>query len=204
MPLTQVVICEKIIMTTKSFATELKNTIRSIRDQQGVAEIKCDNLIAYLEEVINSPEEEINATQMEKYKAELQLWIKQNEAAQASSLEMFRSVILAGQNALKTAFLMNGGATVALLAFLGKLSDQHQDKIAVFSSSLIIFVIGVLAISMSSGSTYLSQWFYASYESWKQKTGFWLNILAIALGLASYGFFIWGAIRAHKAFIGFA
>ena len=191
-------------MTTKSFATELKNTIRSIRDEQGVAEIKCDNLIAYLEEVINSPEEEINTTQMEKYKAELQLWIKQNEAAQASSLEMFRSVILAGQSALKTGFWMNGGATVALLAFLGKLSDQHQDKIAVFSSSLIIFVIGVLAISMASGSTYLSQWFYASSESWKQKTGFWLNILAIALGLASYGFFIWGAIRAYKAFIGFA
>lgn len=191
-------------MTTKSFATELKNTIRSIRDEQAVTEIKCDNLIAYLEEVINSPNEEIDSTQMEKYKAELQLWIKQNEAAQASSLEMFRTVILAGQNALKTAFLMNGGATVALLAFLGKLSDQHQDKIAIFSSSLIVFVVGVLAITVASGSTYLSQWFYAGSESWKQKTGFWLNILAIALGLASYGLFIWGAIRAYKAFIGFA
>lgn len=198
-------LCENVFMTTKSFATELKNTIRSIRDEQAVNEIKCDNLIAYLEEVINSPDEEIDATQMEKYKAELQLWIKQNEAAQVSSLEMFRTVILSGQNALKTAFLMNGGATVALLAFLGKLSDQHQDKIGIFSSSLIVFIFGVLAITVASGSTYLCQWFYdAGSEPWKQKTGFLLNILAIALGLASYGLFIWGAIRAYKAFIGFA
>jgi hypothetical protein len=190
-------------MTTKSFATELKNIIRSIRDEQAVTEIKCDNLIAYLEEIINSPNEEIDSTQMEKYKAELQLWIKQNEAAQASSLEMFRAVILAGQNALKTAFLMNGGATIALLAFLGKLSEQHQDKIAIFSSSLIVFVVGVLAITVASGLTYLSQWFFAGSESWKQKTGFGLNILVIVFGLASYGLFIWGAIRAYKAFIGF-
>ena len=191
-------------MTTKSFATELRDTISSIRDEQGVTEIKCDNLIAYLEEVINSPGEDVNAIQMERYRAELQLCIKQNEAAQASNLEMFRSVISAGQNALKTAFLMNGGATVAILAFLGKLSDQHQDKIADFSASLVVFVIGVLAISMASGSTYLSQWFYAGSESWKQKTGFWLNILAISLGLASYGFFIWGTMRVYKAFLGFA
>ena len=191
-------------MTTKSFATELINTIRSIRDEQAVTEIKCDNLIAYLEEVINSPNEEIDSTHMEKYKAELQLWIKQNEAVQASNLEMFRTVISAGQNALKTAFLMNGGATVAILAFLGKLSDQHQDKIAIFSSSLIVFVVGVLVITVASGSTYLSQWFYAGSKSWKQQTGFWFNILAIVLGLASYGLFIWGAIRAYKAFIGFA
>jgi len=190
-------------MTTKSFAVELRDTIDSLKKEQGITDIKCDNLIAYLDEVIKSPEEEINASQMEKYKAELQLWIKQNEATQASELEMFRSVILAGQNALKTAFMMNGGATVALLAFLGKLSDQHQDKIAVFSSSLVVFVIGVVAITMASGSTYLSQWFYAGSELWKRKIGFCLNILAIALGLASYGFFIWGTVRAYKAFMGF-
>lgn len=191
-------------MTTKSFATELRDVIRSIRDEQGVSEIKSYNLIAYLEEIINSPEEEIAPAQMEKYKAELQVWIKQNEAAQAEKIEMFRSVILAGQTALRTAFLMNGGATVALLAFLGRLSDQHQGKIAVFASALVVFVIGVSAITVASGTTYLSQWFYAHSEPWKRKTGYVLNFLTIALGLASYGFFIWGTIRAYKAFVGFA
>lgn len=190
-------------MTTKSFATELRDLIRSIRDKQGIAEIKCDNLIAYLEEVIDSPEEEISVIQMEKYKAELQLWIKQNEAIQASSLESLRAVILTGQNALKTAFLMNGGATVALLAFLGKLSDQHPEKIAAFASCMVVFVVGVLAISMASGFTYLSTGFHQGSKSWQHKTGFYLNIFTIALGLASYLFFIWGTIRTYKAFMGF-
>lgn len=191
-------------MTTKSFATELRDLIRSIKDEQRVSEIKCDNLIAYLEEVIKSPEAEITPAQMEKYKAELQVWVKQNEAVQAGNLEMFRTVILSGQNALKTAFLMNGGATVALLAFLGKLSDQHQDKIAIFSSSLLVFVFGVLAITVASGTTYLSQWFYGQSKQIDIRIGHILNILTIALGLISYGLFIWGTIIAYNAFNGFA
>jgi hypothetical protein len=190
-------------MTTKSFAAELIDLIRSIKDEQGIHEIRCDSLIAYLEEVINSPEEEITLAQMEKYKAELQVWVKQNEAVQAQNIEMFRSVVLAGQNALKSAFLMNGGATVALLAFLGKLSERHQDKIAVFSSAMVIFVAGVFAITIAAGVTYLSQWLYAYSEPWKRKTGHILNMLAIALNLTSYGCFVWGTLSAYSAFLGF-
>ncbi|MBI1811646.1 MAG: hypothetical protein HY035_11570 [Nitrospirae bacterium] len=191
-------------MTTKRFATEMRDTIRSIRDEQGISEIKCNNLIAYLDQVINSTEEEIAPAQMEKYKAELQIWVKQNEAVQAQNIEMFRSVILTGQNALKTAFLMNGGATVALLAFLGKLSDQHQDKIAIFASTMVIFVAGVLASTIASGATYLCQWFYAHSQPWKRIAGHAFNILTILLNIASYGCFIWGAFRAYEAFLGFS
>ena len=189
-------------MSTKTFATELRKTISSLKEKQGVTDIKCDNLIAYLDNVIISSEGE-EPGKMERYNAELQLWVNRDQAEHASHLEMFRSVILAGQNALKTAFLMNGGATVAILAFLGKLSDHRQEKIADFASALVFFVIGVLAITMASGGTYLSQWFYAGSESWKKKTGFWLNILVIIFGLASYGLFIVGTIIAYKAFIGF-
>jgi hypothetical protein len=191
-------------MTTKSFATELRDTVRSLRDEKGISEIKCDNLIAYLEEIMNSPDEEISPSGMEKYKAELQVWIKKHEAEQIYTVEKSRTVILTGQNALKTAFLMNGGATVALLAFLGKLSDQHPDKIPAFASCMVIFVIGVLAITMASGSTYLSTGFYAGAKSWQKRTGFWLNIFTIFFGVASYGFFIWGTIRAYKTFLGFS
>jgi len=190
-------------MSTKNFATELRDIIRSLRDEKGISELKCDNLIAYLEEVINSPDEEIPPAQMEKYKAELQVWVKQNEAIQTHNIEMFRSVILAGQNALKTAFLMNGGATVALLAFLGKLSDWHQDKIAVFSSALIIFVTGILFVTVASGTTYLSQWFYAYSKPWSRKTGHVFNILSIVLSITSYGLFIYGSILAYEAFLRF-
>jgi hypothetical protein len=189
-------------MSVKEFATGLKQTIVKMKSE-GVDELKTDNLIAYLTEVIESPNAEIAQVELERYRADLQLWVEQNKGIQASQMEMFKSVISSGQNALRTSFLMNGGATVALLAFLGKLSDHHQDKIPEFSSSLIIYVIGVLAITMASGSTYLSQWLYASQKQWQKITGFWLNMLAIVLGLASYGLFIWGTVRAYDAFINF-
>ena len=119
---------------------------------------------------------------------------------------MFRSVILSGQNALKTAFLMNGGATMAFTCFLRKLSMATQVQSAVFASALVVFVIGVLAITVASGLTYLSQWFYAHSEPWKRKIGHVLNFLTIALGLASYGFFHLapGQSGHTKAFVGFA
>lgn len=191
-------------MNIKQFAEELRNTVQQLQ-REGVSEIKSENLIAYLEQVIESASGgDVSYADMERYRAELQLWVEQNKVIHTSRLEMFKSVIATGQNALRTAFLMNGGATVALLAFLGKLSEQHQSQIPVFAASLILFVIGVLTITISSGVTYLSQWFYAGSDGWKVKTGFCFNILAIILGLSSYFLFIWGVVRAYKAFIGFA
>lgn len=166
--------------------------------------IASDNLIAYLDDVIASPSEDITEAQLEHYKAQLQVWVEENKRGHASDLEMFKSVITSGQNALRTAFLLNGGAAVAILAFLGKLSDHHTDKIPLFASSLIIFVSGVLAIAIASGFTYLSQWIYAESGKWQYSTGLTFNILAIILGLSSYGLFIWAMYRAYYAFLFFA
>lgn len=79
--------------------------------------------------------------------------------------------------------LMNAGGTFALLAFIGKLTETHPKKIPLFCDSLSMFVLGVLLIGFASGSTYLSQWFYAAAEPWKQNVGFALNIMSILLGL---------------------
>ncbi|SMN17531.1 hypothetical protein CRYPA_287 [uncultured Candidatus Thioglobus sp.] len=190
-------------MSTKRFSEQLREIIVDTK-ANGTEAISCDNLIAYLDEVIASPSDELTTTQFENYKAELQVWIEQNKNAHNSNIEMFKSVISSGQNALRSAFLLNGGAAIAVLAFLGKLSEEHQDKITVFSSSLIIFVMGVLAVTMSSGFTYLSQWLYSSTEQKKKTIGFVFNLVAITLGLSSYGLFIWAMVRAYDAFQLFA
>jgi hypothetical protein len=186
----------------KDFAAQLKKTIEEIK-AKGTITIDCDNLIAYLDEVVNSPSPVVSPAELEKYKADLQVWIEHNKTTHESNLEMFRSVIQSGQNALRSSFLLNGGAAVAMLAFIGKLTEVQASKIPVFACSLTIFVIGVLAITVASGLTYLSQWFYAGNLQWKVKTGFWLNIAAIVMGLSSYGVFIWGMCEAYAAFIKF-
>lgn len=189
-------------MSEKEVAAQLKQTIEGIK-ANGTAAIYCDNLIAYLDEVVRSPSPVVSQAELEKYRAELQLWVEQNKGTYSSNLEMFRSVIQAGQNAIKSSFLLNGGAAVALLAFIAKLTEARAEKIPAFAGSLTIFVVGVLVITITSGFTYLSQWFYAGDKPWKVKTGHWLNIIAIIMGLSSYGLFIWGMCMAYRGFVKF-
>ena len=186
-------------MSAKSFATQMRLLIEDIKSKGTVA-IYCDNLIRYLSEVENSPDAELTASDLERYKADLQNWIESNKHQHESDIEMFRSVITAGQNAIKSSFLLNGGAAIATLAFIGHLVEFNLERVAVFSACLLPFTYGVLAVAVTSGLTYISQWFYASSN---QKViewgiGFKLNIVCIVLALSSYGFFVWGMCLSYK------
>jgi hypothetical protein len=115
-------------------------------------------------------------------------------------LEMFKSVIMAGQTALKTSFLINGGAAVALLAFIGNIWNKTQTIIVIktLANSLVIFSAGVLFVAIATGTTYLTQNFYA--YKWN-KTGAIVNIVSILCVIMSYLTFILGIIYMYKAFI---
>ncbi|MDQ7073427.1 MAG: hypothetical protein Q9N32_08265 [Gammaproteobacteria bacterium] len=110
---------------------------------------------------------------------------------------MFRSVITAGQSAIKSSFLLNGSAAVALLAFIGHLATIDKSYVAFFAPSLLPFAYGVLVIAVTSGFTYLSQWLYASEHKSAVTAGFVFNIICIVLGLSSYGFFLWGLFSTY-------
>lgn len=190
-------------MSVKLFAAQMKATIEDIKTK-GTAAINCDNLIAYLDEVQSGPDSEPSPIQIEQYKADLQNWIETNKKNHDGQLEMFRSVINSGQAAIKSSFLLNGGAAVAMLAFIGHLAQFKPDKVSAFSSCLLPFAYGVLAIAVTSGLTYLTQWFYASERSWSEKVGFVLNLLCILLGILSYVFFAWGLFDTHRLFKAYA
>ncbi len=190
-------------MSTKQFAAQMKAMIEDIK-AKGTAAIYCDNLIDYLNEVENTSEDEPSPIQIEKYKADLQNWIEINKRDHEGHLEMFKSVIASGQAAIKASFLLNGGAAVAMLAFIGHLAQFKADKVSAFSTCLLPFAYGVLAIAVTSGLTYLSQWFYFSTQPWSRKLGFAFNMLCILLGISSYVFFAWGLFDAYHSFITYA
>lgn len=171
---------------------------------KGTAAIYCDNLIAYLREVEQSPGTELTPIEIEKYKADLQGWIETQKSQHESDLEMFRTVISSGQSAIKSSFLLNGGGAVALLAFIGHLAQFKPLLVPKFGECMLPFTLGVLAIAMTSGFTYLTQWLYASPRASAKKSGFAFNILCIVLGISSYGFFAWGlyaTLSAFKAYV---
>jgi hypothetical protein len=113
-------------MIAKQFAGQMNAVIKDLK-AKGSAAISCDNLIAYLSEVEQSPETELTPLEVEKYKADLQNWVETNKARNESQLEMFRSVITAGQNAIKATFLLNGAAAIAMLAFVSHLAQFKPD-----------------------------------------------------------------------------
>lgn len=190
-------------MSVKDFVGQMKQTIEEIK-AQGTTTIQCDNLIAYLSEIQKAPEAEPTALQIEKYKADLQNWIETIKRNHEGSLEMFRSVITAGQAAIRTTFLLNGGASVAMLAFIGHLAQFDRPRVPAFAGCLATFANGVLAIAVASGLTYLSQWLYAENSPLAKKSGLVLNLLCMLLGMLSYVFFAWGLFRAYCAFIAYA
>ncbi|WP_258241145.1 hypothetical protein [Pseudidiomarina homiensis] len=191
-------------MSAKTLAQSLRDEIAHLKNEQGINVIQSDALLAYLDRVIDAPEEDVDPVKLEQIRAQLQANVEDRKAQQSSALEMFRSVITAGQNAIKTSLLMNGGATIALLAFLGKLTTENPDKLSVFSTSLMIFTFGVFVTGLVSGFTYLSQWLYSSQREQSKLWGWVLNVSCIVLGLSAYGIFIWGAIDAYLGFKQFA
>jgi len=144
-------------MSATTLAQSLRDEIAHLKNEQGINAIQSDALLVYLDRVIDAPEEDVDPVKLEQIRAQLQANVEDRKAQQSSALEMFRSVITAGQNAIKTSLLMNGGATIALLAFLGKLTTENPDKLSVFSTSLMIFTFGVFVTGLVSGFTYLSQ-----------------------------------------------
>lgn len=183
--------------------TELTQIIEELQ-KNGETHIECSKLIEYLQQATETPPQDLPPDHIERLKARLQILVEAHKGDHASDLEMFKSVIQSGQAAVKTAFLMNGGASVAILAFIGKLTESNKQSIPDFAWTLTLFVTGVFLISATAGLTYLSQWLYAGESARKQEAGFVLNIGAIIIGLGSYGMFIWGMTAAYRAFISLA
>ena len=160
-------------MDAKNFALELRDTFLGLQNK-GVTTLQTEKVVAYLNEAIASMDRlpsQPSTADTELYKAKLQKWIEEQKNVQSHQVEMFRAVISAGQNALRSAFLMNGGGAVAVLAFIGNLANNDPQRIPSLAPSLTVFVSGVLLVAVASGATYFSQWFYAHLPKWGSAQG---------------------------------
>lgn len=187
-------------MSVKHFAKQMQTSIAQMK-ANGTAAIFCDNLMNYLQSVIDSPEVEPTPAAIEQYKAEMQSRNEYNKQVHESNLEMFRSVITSGQNAIKSSLLLNGGAAVAMLAFIANIARDKAERAAYFAPSIEPFAYGALAIVMTSGLTYLGQSCLA--EAKMHKLGRWLQGACIFFGIVSYVCFVWGLWRTYAILKGF-
>jgi len=143
------------------------------------------------------------------------------------SLESVRAANISGAEALKAATLINGGAAVAILAFIGHLASINAKPPVVmdFAKPLRSFVVGALLGVVASGVTYLAHMFYIgsltrefqSKEARREdnetlavskhkasvrwgRIGRVVNLVVMALVAASLFSFAYGCYIAYRAF----
>ena len=121
-----------------------------------------------------------------------------DELKHQSRLEMFKSVIEFSKMTIQTALLLNGGAAIAVLAFIGQIAEKQPERIATLAGSVLPFGLGAFLAGLTAGSTYLTQWLGAG--DW-QKTAMTFNVIGILLGLASLLCFGWGILQVRSAIL---
>ena len=192
-------------MTPDHLLNEIKSAVKQVQDE-GIESISAQSLQKYLSELEHQVSASNSEPQLEsqesfllaQYRANHESTIEHYKAINASNLEHFKTVISSGQTALKSAILINGGGSVALLTFIGKIISNgpimnHASELPL---SLFCFVLGVLSAAVASGATYLAQ---SSFQT-KKNVGHIFNGTAIALVLFSYFLFFKGAFVAFSAF----
>jgi hypothetical protein len=120
----------------------------------------------------------------------------------------YQQVNMQGQAAMKSALLINGGASVAMLAFIGTAMNNDTNKILLLKLcfSMAVFIAGVLAVAVASGVTYLGGLAVSSEndtdQSDKKTLKLWpiLNTIAIILVVIGYILFFAGSLNAYCAF----
>lgn len=171
----------------------------------GIQQILIANLEAYLDSVANVVQAEESAPGSEQVadaEHRLEVWKAQLSANTNHSIEMFKAVIEAGQTALKSAIVINGGAAAALLAFAGnaitKGSSLAGDPLlSAVGIGLAWFVAGMGCAGWASGLRYLAQFAYAGFQQDRTRVrlktiGNTINWMTIALGAASFSCFLYG------------
>lgn len=120
-----------------------------------------------------------------------------------TQVKAWLEVLKAAREAIKSATLVNGGAAVALLAFLGR--GAKDDKALGMACAMMIFAVGVFLAAVAAGGMYCTQWCYAR-EKWeksrRETVGDRWRHVTIFFVAGSYISFLVGAWRAYYAFVG--
>lgn len=189
-------------------AIDLINDLRTELNKvkaQGQAAVSVAALEAYLSAL--EPVATSNATAPDEERArakavhEFEVYKVQAPLQHAAAMEMVKSAIAAGGDALRLLVLINGGAAVALLAFLGNVltkeaPDRFNFSVQGMRVALATFVFGVGFAGVSAAARYLTQ--FSASNRWV-KTANSFNAVAIIFGVMSLASFFRGGLWAYWA-----
>lgn len=164
----------KAIDVINNIRTALLNTNKAGQDSVSIARI--DEYLSLLEMDLDDTDIDIANLNNEN----------------ARKIESARSASTAGELAVKTSMLINGGGAIALLAFIGNIWSPFisTEVVKCLTVSMLIFCSGIFFAAVSSGTTYLSRFFSGSGFDKRATVS---NMFSIALVIISHFIFISGA-----------
>jgi hypothetical protein len=221
-----------IVISIEYVLNKIQNAILQAKTQENTS-VDVDTLLEYLSKVKDSPEVKLEIDKdlavyshernIEKYKADTQIRVSNYETLSKNVSQQFKAVMELAQSVLKSAILINGGAAVALLAFLGSIWGKGIDSQSIqpMVSGISNFAFGALCGAVSSAFSYCSQSCFAHSSVQVMKillrnfdkenpepiplmkldiAGYSLQGIAICVAAASYILFVYGTIMTGNAF----
>lgn len=116
------------------------------------------------------------------------------------NLEIARNAMDSAKETIKSCILINGGAALAILTFIGHVvtqGDKYRGLIPQLAHSLGWFEAGLVAAILGHGSSYGSNLYFA-WGPWQRGQRY--RILALACTIASICFFVVGSCQGYQAF----
>lgn len=168
-------------------------------EANGDAVVSIKALLIYIKS-LNSDNRKYHDFIMAKFAAVNQSSIEKYKENRAEWRELFKAVISNGQAAIKLFATVNGGAALALLAFIGKVWEPQFSESALgynVTLALLYFCIGLGVAAATQGFSYLGQHCF-TYNIYK--VGRILQIIAVCSGLSSIVMFFSGVLSACKGF----
>jgi divalent metal cation (Fe/Co/Zn/Cd) transporter len=162
------------VMNVSQLIALIRSEIARLRSEHAelVTIASLETLLAAVENhLAQQPEEPIAAFAIEHAKLQHASNLVWYEARERMRAELFKSVISTAKVLIKSLILINGGAAVALLAFIGHLAtaETHTGApIHAFACPLACFVFGVGAAALFAGFVAAAQKLYA--EAYNQRT----------------------------------
>ena len=139
------------------------------------------------------------AASLEAFKTQNAKWLDEWRYNREWYRENDRSVIAFSQAAQRNLILVNAGAAVALLTFMGNLLAKGSD-VSAFIAALTWFCTGVAAGTFTSVLAYITQLLYGSEDPKRVWWGKISHSGAIVVGMSTLLLFIGGCITSYEGF----
>jgi len=118
---------------------------------------------------------ETEKLRQEEKRAQQDIEIINHKTKHENNIEGYRSTLQFGKGALKSAYILNGGAAFAWLAFLGTIIRSDIGKFHFeLSDPIFYFSVGILLVTIAHGTSYFAQVHFQITRQAKPKNAWYI------------------------------